>query len=197
MDINNLIKNINKFKKDNKGVNPLFILFILGILLITFNNFFLKSTASTKEIKVDNKETKNKEDDSENYEETIQKKLKDTLEKIEGVGKVELLVYFESGEEQVPALNINDSVSNTEERDNQGGVRHTTQKNNGSSVVITNDTEGATKPLIVKKKKPKVTGVFIVAEGAENKIIELQISKAVVDLFDLNESKVNVYPMKK
>ncbi len=35
------------------------------------------------------------------------------------------------------------------------------------------------------------------AEGAEDNITKLRISKAVVDLFSLAENKVNVYPMKK
>ena len=40
-------------------------------------------------------------------------------------------------------------------------------------------------PLIVKTYKPKITGVCIVAEGAEEKITELRITKAVLNLFNL------------
>jgi stage III sporulation protein AG len=130
------------------------------------------------------------------YETAVQDKLKETLEKIDGVGKVDVMVSFESGEEQVPAVNINDSNSTTEEKDTQGGTRNTTQKNNGSTVVITNEGDKS-EPLIVKKYKPKVSGVCVVAEGAEDKVTELRISKAVINLFNITENKVNVYPMKK
>lgn len=69
-------------------------------------------------------------------------------------------------------------------------------KNNGSTVVITNN-GSKSEPLIVKTYNPKILGVCIVAEGAENKVTELRISKAITDLFGLSEDKVNVYPMKK
>jgi stage III sporulation protein AG len=133
---------------------------------------------------------------SGDYETVVQDKLKETLEKIDGVGKVDVMVSFESGEEQVPAVNINDSTSTTEEKDTQGGTRNTTQKNDGSTVVITNQGDKS-EPLIVKTYKPKVSGVCVVAEGAENKVTELRISKAVINLFNITENKVNVYPMKK
>lgn len=133
---------------------------------------------------------------STDYETAIQDKLKETLEKIDGVGKVDVMVSFESGEEQVPAVNINDSTSTTQEKDTEGGTRSTTQKNDGSTVVITNQGDKS-EPLIVKTYKPKVSGVCVVAEGAENKITELRISKAVINLFNIPENKVNVYPMKK
>lgn len=133
---------------------------------------------------------------SGDYETAVQDKLKETLGKIDGVGKVDVMVSFESGEEQVPAVNINDSNSTTEEKDTQGGTRNTTQKNNGSSVVITNEGDKSA-PLIVKTYKPKVSGVCVVAEGAEDKVTELRISKAVINLFNITENKVNVYPMKK
>jgi stage III sporulation protein AG len=130
------------------------------------------------------------------YETEVQDKLKETLEKIDGVGKVDVMVSFESGEEQVPAVNVNDSTSTTQEKDTEGGTRSTTQKNDGSTVVITNQGDKS-EPLIVKTYKPKVSGVCVVAEGAENKVTELRISKAVVNLFNISQNKVNVYPMKK
>ncbi len=205
-----LLENLNKTKSKNESTSKkntanLLIVFLVGVLiLITIN--FLKNSSTNTNVQALNDNKKNgskpqKEltaDDRafQNYETSVQEKFKSTLEKIEGVGKVEVMVNFESGEEQVPAVNVNDSTNTTEEKDNEGGKRSSTQKNNGSTVVITND-GGKSEPLIVKKYKPKVSGVCIVAEGAENKVTELRIAKAVVNLFNVSEDKVNVYPMKK
>ncbi len=71
--------------------------------------------------------------------EKLKSKLKTTLEKIDGVGKVEVMITFESGEEKVPAVNINNSTNKSVEKDTEGGTRNTTQENEGSSVVITNN----------------------------------------------------------
>lgn len=194
MDYKKWIDKISKSLKSKRALTNLLILFLTGILILITINFF---TASDKNNNQDN--TQNQSSDLKSvsdYETTIQTKLKDTLEKIEGVGKVEVMVSFESGEEQVPAVNVNDSTNKTEEKDTEGGTRNTTQENNGSTVVITND-GSKSEPLIVKTYKPKVTGVCIVAEGAENSLTELRISKAVINLFNISDDKVNVYPMKK
>ncbi|AKN34025.1 stage III sporulation protein AG [Clostridium carboxidivorans P7] len=193
----------NSYLSDKKNRANLFIAFLVGILILISISFFKTSNTqisaqdknNTKPAKEQQK-TEEQNIDQEQYESEVQDKLKGTLEKIEGVGKVDVMVSFESGEEQVPAVNVSDSTNTTEEKDNEGGVRNSTQKNNGSTVVITND-GSKSKPLIVKTYKPKVSGVCVVAEGSENKLTELRITKAVVNLFNISEDKVNVYPMKK
>lgn len=195
------IKNYNFSNK--KNFNNLLILFLSGILVVIAGSFFKTSSISdTSKISSQNKNQNQKQaiqstsKESQDYETEVQDKLKNTLEGIDGVGKVDVMISFESSEEQVPAVNVNDSTNTTEEKDTSGGVRNSVQKNNGSTVVTTND-NGKTEPLILKKYKPKVSGVCVVAEGAGNDLTQLRITKAVMDLFNLPENKVNVYPMKK
>ncbi|MEY7999451.1 stage III sporulation protein AG [Clostridium sp. Mt-5] len=208
--LNKIIKDNNhKIYTDKKNIVNLAIVFLVGILIVAAVSLFKdygKNTSSNY-ISSDNVQNSNsqqskvqsqtsQDSSSDNYEKSTQENLKSTLEQIDGVGKVEVMISFESGEEHVPAVNINDSTNTTEEKDNTGGTRNSTQQNNGSTVVTTND-GSKSEPLILKTYNPKVLGVCIVAEGAENKITELRISKAVTDLFGISEDKVNVYPMKK
>lgn len=215
---NELLKKYSKKNsKDKKNIMNLVILFLVGVLIIMAINFFSgysentynnnltnnKNSGNDKSGNTDGSkdsvsegESSTDKDDSRDYEESVQKNLKDTLEQIKGVGKVEVMISFEGGEEHVPAMNVNDTTNTTQEKDNQGGTRNTTEKNNGSTVVITND-GSKSEPLIVKTYNPRVLGVCVVAQGAENKITALRISKAITDLFGLSEDKVNVYPMKK
>lgn len=193
------IKNILNDKKD-KNIGNLIIVFLIGILLLIAGSTLSNKSKSVKMINQNNSENPKVENakviENDKYEEILKNELKSTLNKMEGVGKVEVMIYFESGEEQVPAVNITDSTNTSKEADNEGGKRDTTQKNTGTTVVVTND-GSKSEPFILKTYKPKVTGVFIVAEGAENKSIEYKITKAVVDLFNIQQQKVNVYPMKK
>lgn len=197
--------NENNGKKMNLG--NLSILVLIGILLVILSGAFKeKSVFTSNNMMNDDKNLVNLQQTvsteaeenriARNGEEEVEKKLKETLENIQGVGKVQVMVYFKGGEEQVPAININDSTSLTEEKDVDGGTRKITQKNDGRSIVMMS-TENGTEPFVVKKYKPEVTGVCVVAEGAENNLTKLEIQKAVVNLFDLKENKVNVYPMKK
>lgn len=211
MDLKKLLEKLTKKdsdtaknSSDKKIMANLAIVVLLGVLVVlTYSTFktasvpnmqTLNASGDGKESKTD--KTSSTEKNPSDYENEVQEKLKDTLEQIDGVGKVEVMVSFETGEEQVPAVNINDSTSTTEEKDTEGGTRNTTQKNNGSTVVITNEGDKS-QPLIVKTYKPKVSGVCVVAEGAENKVTEIRISRAVINLFNIPENKVNVYPMKK
>ncbi|APC80981.1 stage III sporulation protein AG [Clostridium botulinum] len=198
MDIKNWLKKLETNPKNNKKNMNILIVVLVGVLFLIAGSTFKKDSVMSKNENPKNKQTQEEKIEVENddYEKETQNKLKTTLEKIDGVGKVEVMITFESGEEKVPAVNINNSTNKSVEKDTEGGTRNTTQENEGSSVVVTNDGD-KTQPLIVKEYKPKITGVCIVAEGAEDNITKLRISKAVVDLFSLAENKVNVYPMKK
>ncbi|KGO14998.1 stage III sporulation protein AG [Clostridium botulinum] len=198
MNIKNWLKKLETNPKNNKKNMNILIVVLVGVLFLIAGSTFKKDSVMSKNENPKNKQTQEEkiEVKNEDYEKETQNKLKTTLEKIDGVGKVEVMITFESGEEKVPAVNINNSTNKSVEKDTEGGTRNTTQENEGSSVVVTNDGD-KTQPLIVKEYKPKITGVCIVAEGAEDNITKLRISKAVVDLFSLAENKVNVYPMKK
>lgn len=205
MDFKKLLEKLKneeaKKTLSNKTTVNLLIIFLIGVLILISASFF-KTTSNTVKgtISQGSKDGSPVEEISKKPEDEIEKELKfelkNILQQTDGVGRVEVMIYFASGEEQVPALNINDSTNATEEIDTEGGRRQTTQKNNGSTVVITNDGDKS-QPLIVKKNKPKVTGVLVVAEGAEDKVTEYRIRKAVTNLFNIPDNQVNVYPMKK
>lgn len=201
---------VKKSLKDKNGkdyTKKLVLLAIIGVFCIMASNIF--KTPNTVKVNSKNKDNISQNEEKEvksmnsaknnemsDEEKEIEEKLKDTLENIDGVGKVKVMVYFKGGEEQIPAINVNDSTSLTEEKDTDGGTRKVTQKNDGKTIVMMN-TEKGTEPFVVKKNKPEVSGVCVVAEGADDNLIKLQIHKAVVNLFDLKEKDVNVYSMKK
>ncbi|MGH4050454.1 MAG: stage III sporulation protein AG [Clostridium sp.] len=178
----------------------LVLVILVAVVIVLASSFFKTPKSTTTEVDAGAQTPKISSGSSaaglDDYEAQLESKLKLTLEGIQGVGTVQLMIYFESGEESVPAVNVNDSSSLTVENDTTGGKRNITQDNNGSTVVMTNNGE-ENKPLIVKKYKPVITGVCVVAQGSSEKITELRIRQAVVNLFNLPESKVNVYPMNK
>lgn len=180
-----------------KNFTNLGIIFLVGVLVLLCFDFFNPSSAATSNNAASQKpltaeEAKIKQD----FEKQVTDQLKDTLESVEGVGKVKVMIYFDGGEEQVPAMNINDATNTTEESDTEGGKRQQTQTNDGRTVVVTNDGSKSS-PLILKTYKPKVTGVCVVAEGADSKTVQLMVKQAVVNTFGISNDKVTVYPMQK
>lgn len=199
----NFKKLIDYFKDEKKKKNAftnIVITGLIGILIVIVASFFNSTegfSASDNNKKQETKSQSQSDSQSiENYESNVENKLKNTLEQMDGVGKVQIMMYFASGEEQVPAFNVNKSTSVINETDNSGGKRTTTQDSDGDTVVMSKDGDKES-PLILKKYKPKVTGVCIVAEGAENDATKLSITNAVVDLFGISADKVDVYAMKK
>lgn len=188
---------IGNGKKSDKLLGNLILMILVAVVIVLGTSFFKNNrstTATLAETEKDKVLAQTNITGLTDYESQLENKLKATLEEIQGVGRVQLMIYFESGEESVPAVNINDSESLTVENDTGGGKRNITQKNDGRTVVMSNN-GNTNEPLIVKKYKPIITGVCVVAEGSNEKVTELRIRQAVINLFNLPENKVNVYPM--
>lgn len=199
MDFKKILEDLKN--GNNNQLSNVIVICLIGVMLVIAASFFkgnnsvatltnkTESTNSTKDMS-------NSNTDKNTYKNEQEVKLKNLLQSIQGVGNVKVMIYFDSGEEQVPAYNQNTSSSVTNEADNSGGKRTTTQNSTSNTVVITNDGDKSS-TLILKTNEPKVKGVFISAEGADDSNVRLNITNAVANLFDISEDKVNILPMEK
>ena len=200
---------MDKLKKElkkileQKGLNTLIIIcLIMGFVLIALNVLLpFKESSMTNMYSVENKthdqnNVNEIKDTEEEYEENQKNNLKNILKKIDGVGDVDVMITFESGEQKVPAYDKSTQTSKTEESDKSGGTRVNNQNTDGSKVVMTSK-DGDNEPFILTTYKPKVVGVIAVVEGAENSKIKYDIEQAISKLYNLSLDKVNVYSMKK
>lgn len=190
----------SKYFKDSKKIMMnLVIILLCGVLLILIGDIAGNLGNKKQATKVNSIEVNNnipKDVISSNYEESIKQELIDTLTEIDGVGKISAMVYFQGGSETVPAININNSDKKTEEKDNNGGTRVTTENDKNQSIVLVN-VAGESKPFVVKQYNPSIGGVVIVAEGATNYIIKERLLIAVKTALNLPSNKVSIMPMKK
>lgn len=210
---NNTLKNTKDANKKTKGLGSnlltnLLIVFLVGVLLVIVGSLFPgkdevkgKDSGTSSVVAVGDGETQGDLNTSSSavdkeYKEKMENELTSLLEEIEGVGNVHAMIYFGSGQEQVPVFNEETSVSTTNEKDTSGGQRDITQKNDGSTVVMENE-DNNQQPFITKKNNPCITGICVVAQGAGETITELRIRQAVTKLFGLEDNNVQVYPMKK
>lgn len=129
------------------------------------------------------------------YEQAYGDQLKSILQKIVGVGEVEVLVTIESTEEMTVDKNYNDNQTMTTERDNGGATRNISQVTRSGEVVIY-QVSGDQKPLVLKYIKPKIRGVIVVAKGAENLTVKKMIMEAVERGMDVQASKISILPRK-
>lgn len=197
MEYYNKIKNYLLNRGSKKNIQNLIIIFIIGLIIILAANFFMSSgtpPGGYVEINTNSDELKNIS--PVGYEEKLKQELIDVLSEIEGVGSVKVMIYFDSSSETIPAYNQNDSIKVTEENDGNGGKRVTNENNNNTSVVTTSE-GGGNKPFVIKEIKPKIAGVIVISEGANNPEVKYKLFQAVKTVFNIEQYKVNIYPMKK
>ncbi|WP_294376301.1 stage III sporulation protein AG [uncultured Clostridium sp.] len=210
MNIKKLIDDIKDFFEKNSKIKRLSVIcLVLVFILIALNVIGENKGLNSIIPSVTNNNSRNgssavdtssiseeKIMTSDEYEEKQKADLINILKKMNGVGDVDVMLTFESGEQKVPAYDTTAQKSTTEETDTQGGKRVNNQNNDNSKVVMTQN-DGKNEPFILTTYKPKIVGIVIVAEGAEDSKTKYEIEQAVSKLYNLSLEKVNVYSMKK
>ncbi|MBU5443030.1 stage III sporulation protein AG [Paenibacillus sp. MSJ-34] len=128
-------------------------------------------------------------------EQALEANMKEILEKIVGVGTVDVMVTVDSTEEVIVQRNVKDSQQVTDESDPNGGKRHITQYTRDGQIV-TYESSGDQTPIVTKKIKPKIRGVLIVAKGAENRTVKELIIDAVEKGMSVPAYRISVVPRK-
>ena len=155
-----------KFNLKLPKKNQLVILLLIGILLVVI------AIPTERE---ENEKTKTAEqtgnDTGEMYERTVETRLERILREVEGVGKVKVMVTFQTSTEKVVEKDIEEN-------------RETTVYNNASG--------GEQTPYVSKEINPRIEGVVVIAEGGENAVTVKNITEAVQALFDVDTHKIKV-----
>lgn len=118
---------------------------ILLILFLFFSSYFTDTAA----------------DSGEDLNSGLERKLSAALSEMQGVGKVKVVISYESTAESVPASAGTEELFSAE-------------------------------PLILKQNLPRVRGVLVVAEGAEDIRIRTELMYAVTALLDVSPDRVEI-----
>lgn len=180
---------------DKKKIeNLVFFIIILIITIIAINTIWSDNTTK-------NKSKENINDNSKQLAlstiETssdlgLEPKLKNILETIQGVGKVNVFINYSESSETVAMFNENSKTSTTEETDTSGGKRVIEQKDTQKDVVY-QDSNGDKIPITQKTIQPKIEGAIITAEGAGNATVKASIIQAVEAATGLATHKIQVF----
>lgn len=124
-------------------------------------------------------------------EEPMEIQLKKVLEKISGVGSVEVFISYQ--DKGMMVLEKDESVSEelVQEADGSGGTRTTTTRRNERETVYDRDET----PYVVRELTPAIEGVLVVAQGAGNVSVKNQIRETIEALFGLEEHKISIMKM--
>ena len=126
-------------------------------------------------------------------EKTLAVNLKNILKEIEGAGELDVTVRLASSEHDQYAVNTNSSKKTTEEKDQVGGVRSTTEYTDSGQLVFTRNGQEEI-PVIEQTGSSKVAGVLVVAQGAKDPRIKDRLFEAVQVALGIEPQKVLVLP---
>lgn len=129
------------------------------------------------------------------YVERQEKRLKQVLSEIDGVGEVEVMITARASRELVIEKDVTTDMSVSEEADGSGG-RRTTKNSTSGEVSVMNQSGSQTSPYVVKSLVPELAGVAVAAKGAGESEIETEIIHTVQALFDVPVHKIKVVKMK-
>ena len=187
-----------KTQGDNKKniENLVVFLILLIVTIIAINMIWNKDEQHIEEGDGNYKVLATKNENSnitKSNEYDLQTELADILSKMNGIGKVDVLITYSQTNTVVPMYSETQSSTVTEETDSGGGTRKQESSNVNKEVITDGNNEAITQTVIF----PKIEGAIVIAEGGGNVNTKTNIIQAVAAVTGLATYKVQVFEMKK
>ncbi len=117
--------------------------------------------------------------------EELEKRLSDALSKIDGAGKVKVVLTVKSSTEQVIA-------EDKESTERLGGDEIESESSVQTVIIEAGNGES---PVTLKYIYPKFQGALVIAQGADNTSVRLALTEAVADLTGIGADRITVTKM--
>ncbi|NLE23760.1 MAG: hypothetical protein GX625_00220 [Clostridiaceae bacterium] len=181
----------NAEKRKLSTIENLIIIVILGVIIILASSYLANSNdaedtmnEASSVASVDKRTVQSGYSiEGQDIVADIERRLSELLSRVEGAGQVSVMVYADTGSEQVPAYNDVQDTRNDERAD-------------GKSMEISETRQlalaGTDEPVILKVIIPQIKGVVVVAEGADDILIKAQLNNAVCTLLGIPEHRVQI-----
>lgn len=186
---------IKDIKLDADKKEKIVIFFLMGVFFLLIATPVSDLTGNRKKQKSTktgtNQQTQQKKiQEKDAYIAALENKLEQTIEGMEGAGKVDVMITLKDNGEKILDKNQpyeSEEETNTEE--NKESKKNRIQ-NNQETVLV--ETEGNTEPIIVRELYPDIEGVVVVCEGGDNSALTVKIKEAVQALFSIDAHKIVV-----
>ncbi len=126
------------------------------------------------------------------YAESLENRLNKVLKDIAGAGEVSCMITLDGEIERVLAYSDDQKNSSTQNTTSSGAVNKTETENSSKEPIIIT-VNGSSEPLVIKEIMPAVKGVVVVATGADNVKVKLDILKAVQALLKIESSQIEIF----
>jgi stage III sporulation protein AG len=172
------------------------IIAIAGILLIITGKSLTTSNTELNDGQTVEKLAEVRGEESANpdqgAEEKLEQRFSAMLSKIEGAGKVDVMVVIERGAQLTYVQEESSSSNFMTETDTAGGSRETSSEQMEKKPAY-KDVDGiGMSPILENESAPVLKGVVVIADGASNIVVKDRLLTAVQVLTDLPIHKIAV-----
>ena len=180
------------------------ILFLAGVLLLIIAMPAGRKNSTTTNME---KNTQNSESavtaqgvsDYETYGAALEQRLETILQRMRGVGDVQVMITFRDQGESIVEKDVT-MREDTQEGEQKEGETDTVNGGSGScensETTVYARSDGDETPFVNRAILPKIDGVLIVAEGGDDSEVRKNISESVEALFGLDAHKIKIVKMK-
>ena len=159
------------------GVMRLVLVVVCGMLLLFLSYSGEDGTPDTES--VDSQETVSDEGTLEEYKQAREEELKELLQKVDGVGKAEVMITLKASNEKVTLKDNTNKGETNEEK-----------------TVLVENSDRDSSPYIIQEKEPEIEGIVIVCQGGYDSVIKREITDAVSALFSIESHKIKIMKSK-
>ena len=188
------LKEFFKRLKKIKNIEYFILVLAIAIVIGLFSNWFQSVNRGQETSLVQNQENSPPTGSDDKDTQDQEYRLKKILSSMKGAGRVEVMISYKTGKELIPAMNTVESNTETEEKDSNGGIRKERQVDTNSQPVSMTTSEGS-QPLITREIQPEVLGVVVIAEGAEDIRVRMELQQAVQTVLGVHANQVDVFVM--
>ncbi|MCH5251681.1 MAG: stage III sporulation protein AG [Lachnospiraceae bacterium] len=118
-------------------------------------------------------------DSLERYKGKMEQELSELLQKVEGVGQVQVMLTLKASNEKVT---LKDNISKGSDSEEE--------------TVLIEDSDRNSSPYVIQEKEPEIEGVVIVCDGGEDPVMKREITGAVSALFQIESHKIKIMKSK-
>ena len=180
------VRNGEKLPKKNQLV----ILFLVGLLLLVA--VFPVPEEGNDDAGISSGDGQDLPSTDDAYGAYLEQKTAQTLENVEGVGEVTVMITLKSSSQKVVEKDRSSTSQTTDEADSSGGTRVTEDSLSDQTSVYEQNSDGSQSPYVSMELSPEIEGVVVIADGGDDAVVIRNITEAVQALFGVEAHKIKI-----
>lgn len=170
----------HKYFGQKRNTKVLFLILLLGVLLMILSGTTKKESGKKVET-----ESKNSFRQTE-YTDVLERRLEKALQSVRGAGKVSVMITLADSGQNIYAQD------EQAEKKLSGSSDSSVSNSSENAFVLKNDSGGGQSPILIRNDLPKISGVLVTAEGADNAEVKSNLLNAVKAVLDVKAHRVQV-----